>query len=237
MLRPAYWALFALAYVYLLALVFIANVYAAEEEPDTSLVLLIDASGTIDDAEWATQASAYVEVLRHPDVVAALSSTQVAVIYFGQDAELICPFGSAVAAADCIAASDRNAVDNDGTCPGKGLYIAGQLAERHPTPRLVIDVSGDGPDNCYNDAPVHGLINPLPINISALLEEEYGAEINGLVVRADAWGNLVEWYERNIVSSFGFVLEVDTFGEMVSALRAKIILEVAGSPCVLRGAV
>ena len=48
------------------------------------LLLLVDASGSIDAAEYALQHEAYVRVLRDPEIVALLAGAQVAIVEFAE---------------------------------------------------------------------------------------------------------------------------------------------------------
>ena len=49
------------------------------------LLLLVDASGSIDAAEYALQHQAYVRVLRDPEIVALLAGARVAIVEFAEN--------------------------------------------------------------------------------------------------------------------------------------------------------
>ena len=61
-------------FVLLLALVFcLANAAAADDAVDLELVLLADASGSIDNAEILFQSQGYATAITHPDVLNAIA--------------------------------------------------------------------------------------------------------------------------------------------------------------------
>jgi hypothetical protein len=96
--------------------------------------------------------------------------------------------------------------------------------------RQVIDVSGDGANNC--GAPIG------PVRDGVISR---GATINGLAIsRSNVASNTMasfgmptlEWYYKNCVigGPGAFVIAVSARTEFETAIRRKLILEIAGAP-------
>ena len=184
------------------------------------LVLLVDASGSIDAREYDLQREAYVGVLRDPGIVALLQGAQITIIEFAETPQVIVEWtADPRAAADAYALHIRR---NDWPGPASTTGIARALAlaldrlEAMPG-RKVIDISGDGPDNVDWVAAVWSQRDRA---------REMLIEINGLAIPTAEEPEIDRYYAENVVNGF---LEVSReHADFERSLRLKMSLEIAG---------
>jgi Protein of unknown function (DUF1194) len=184
------------------------------------LVLLVDASGSIDTREYDLQREAYVGVLRDPGIVALLQGAQVMIVEFAEIPQVVVPWtADPRAAADAYALHIRR---NDWPGPASTTGIARALAlalamlEGRPG-RKVIDISGDGPDNVDWVAAVWSQRDRA---------REMLIEINGLAIPTAEEPEIDRYYAENVVNGF---LEVSReHADFERSLRLKMSLEIAG---------
>ena len=113
--------------------------------------------------------------------------------------------------------------ENGFTCMAAALRsIADKLLTRLPTPsdRLVIDVSGDGADNC-NRASVDSVRDELVAS---------GVTINGLpILEGDERATLEDWYRGHVIGGPGaFLIAALGSGDFERAIRHKFEVEISG---------
>ena len=213
---------------------------AAAEPVDLELVLLADASGSIDDEEIMFQRRGYAEAITDRTVLDAIASTgygRIAVTYveWGQaDSQEVVVGWSVIdgpgAASDCAAALmrpprlayGRNAI-------GAALLAGKRLIEENAFEgnRRVIDFSGDSANNYFPP-----LISEARAEVLAA-----GIVINGLpVLCRSCWSgraadyNLERAYQNEIIGGPGsFVVTADGPESFAAAVRRKLILEIAGT--------
>jgi hypothetical protein len=240
------------------AVAFLACIAGARAEPmdaapavDLELILAADVSGSMTKDELRIQREGYVNALRDVDVInAALSGTRgrIAMAYFEwaspDDQRLIMPWtvidgpDSARSFANAlkeqpIAPDFYAGLDSGGTSISGALSFSLRLLQSSGlhADRQVIDISGDGPNNC--GAPI------APIRDGVISR---GATINGLAIsptkRAasdtmDSFGKpTLEWYYKSCVigGPGAFVISVGDRTDFEKAVRRKLVLEIAGSP-------
>ena len=221
----------------LIALPLAALPAAAQEagrEVDLELVLLADASGSIDQAEIDLQRQGYAEAITHPDVLYAISSTltgSIAVTYVEWAANqavvadwtiISTPDEAAAFAARLLEpprlAAGRNAI-------GAALLEGKRLIEENDITglRRVIDFSGDSANNWsgpgIEEARAEVLAAGITINALPLMRAP-----------ADGWDSpLVQIYQDRIIGGPGaFLVPADTGARFTEAVRRKLILEIAG---------
>jgi hypothetical protein len=205
---------------------------------DLELILAVDVSRSMDPEEQLLQLAGYVAAFRDPDVIGAIQggpTGRIAVAYFewagtGLVRDLVTwrvvdgP-ESAEAVAQALNATTPALMRR--TSISGGLRHALSLFERSPftAPRRVIDISGDGPNNQGE---------PVTEARDAVLER--GIVINGLpVMLRPAYSgffdidNLDIYYEDCVIGGFGaFAIPVREPSEFASAIRRKLVLEIAG---------
>src|SRR5690606_5042304 len=87
--------------------------------------------------------------------------------------------------------------------------------------RTIVDVSGDGSENC----------NPQE-SVSSVRDElvSLGVTVNGLpILEGDEGATLEGWFRENVMGGPGsFVLPADGFEDFGRAIRQKFIIEISG---------
>jgi hypothetical protein len=214
----------------------------AEETVDLELVLLSDASGSIDAAEIAFQREGYAQAITDPKVLAAMTggwNGKIVLTFvewgdlFHQD--VVVPWTvidgpkAAAAFAEALRAAPRKAFGMNAI--GSALQVAYDLIETNEFRglRRVIDFSGD---SAWNG---NGL-ELEPVRAAIVAE---GVTINGLAVlcRFETCsgrpqpGDLEQQFEDYIIGGPGsFVITADSRETFAAAVRRKLILEIAWLP-------
>lgn len=195
----------------------------AEVIADLCLVLLLDASGSVDAAEWELQAKATADALSSPAILEQIRSGRhgriaISAMEWSSAAVEILPWrviateGDARSAGLAIATYMRR--QSGSTALGDALISAGSMFNTAVVPdceRRVVDVSGDGTSNAGSS----------PKDAVAFLQA-MDVQVNAIVIPDEI--GVLEYYDK-IVS--GFVLEArwPAYGE---AIRRKLALEIAG---------
>ena len=220
------------------ALAFSAAVEAAERV-DLELVLLADASRSIDDGEIRHQRQGYAAALMHPEVLAAIASgyeRRVAVTYveWGDAAsqDVVVPWriieGPESAASFAKELDEAPRIANGANAIGSALAAAHLLIRSNDIEgtRKVIDFSGD---SSYSGGGV-----PVAEARAAILADDI--TINGLAIlcRDCVSGRPVDYdlegaYATFIIGGPGsFVVTADSNLKFAEAVRRKMLLEIAG---------
>ena len=215
------------------------DVAFAAEEVDLELVILADASRSIDNAEIRFQRQGYADAITHPDVLGAIEQgfrQKITVTYveWGDTTsqEVVVPWtiidgeDSAMAFAEALLDAPRLAYGPNAI--GNALAAAQALIESNDVSafRRVIDFSGDSANN-FGGIPIaqaraSALAPDIVINGLAILcrQDECGGRSN-LYDLEDAFG-------RTIIGGPGsFVVTVDQELSFADAVRRKLILEIA----------
>ncbi|MFB2550711.1 DUF1194 domain-containing protein [Ensifer soli] len=201
---------------------------------DVQLVLAVDMSGSMDIEEARVQRSGYVDALRHPDVINAVTgglTGRVAISYFEWagtvneasriDWHVIGSAADAEALAAKIAAAP--VTTRRGTSISSAIAYGARLIGEAPfrALRRVIDVSGDGPNNA----------GP-PVMPARERVVGSGIIINGLAIQirpSASVGPLDRYYADCVIGGPGsFVLPVHKAEDFTIAIRQKLVLEISG---------
>lgn len=224
----------------LAALVFLASLPAlAQTEVSLELVLLADATGSIDDAEIRFQRQGYADAITDQAVLAAIRSSahgRIAVTYVewgnaaSQDVvvdwRVIDGIESARQFARTLAEAPRRARGRNAI--GAALLFAKKKIEENEIAgnRRVIDISADSANNWTGPE----------IEFARDEVVAAGISINGLAVLCrHCSGRPVSYdleaaFERRIVGGPGaFVITADSTDTFAAAVRRKLILEIAGN--------
>ena len=86
--------------------------------------------------------------------------------------------------------------------------------------RIIVDVSGDGKENCNPQEPTTAVRDELVT---------YNVTINGLpILEGDQGATLEAWYRENVMGGAGaFVLPAQGFGDFGRAIRQKFVIEIS----------
>lgn len=228
----------------ILLFAFVTAGAAAETRVDLELVLLADASRSIDDEEIMFQREGYAVSITHPEVLGAIRSgyeQRIAVTYVewgGVDSqEIVLPWTiiDGPASANAFArkllqiprrAFGANAIGNALTV-AHGLIIANDITGT----RKVIDFSGD---SAYN-------FGGIPIAEARAAALAQGITINGLAILCHqcpsgrpGFYELETAFAELIMGGPGsFVVTADRGARFAMAVRRKLVLEIAGLPVVI----
>lgn len=209
----------------------------AHAEPvDVELVLAVDVSESMDRDEFAIQRAGYVRALRDPAFIAAAQSGpngRVAVTYFEWAGTIrtasIVPWqiidgqSSAYTFAAKLEAQPFNTFRGTSISGALTFGLSALQANSFQGERLVIDVSGDGPNN----------FGP-PVVAARDTAIAGGVTINGLPIMvrpSSIFPAIDRYYSQCVIGGAGaFVLPVRAVSEFGTAIRRKLILEVSGYP-------
>jgi len=110
----------------------------------------------------------------------------------------------------------RRAYVGSNTAIGEAVRVGvGEILTQSDCARLIIDVSGDGPDNAGTE-----------IDGARRLAERSGVTINGLAIEGIGAAT-TSYYSRRLVTSDGFVETAKGFTDFPRAIRVKIRREVS----------
>lgn len=206
---------------------------------DLELVLCADVSSSMSEEELHLQREGYVSALRDPVVLRSIKSGRhgkIAIAYLewaGPNYQRVLVPWTVLdtpddAAGFAGALRVQPIVRGHGTSITGALLAAGKLLAGSPiADRMVIDVSGDGPNNA-------GL--PLQPVRDALIDS--GITINGLAISLhsadilDSFGPgyVVLYYENCVIGGSGaFIATVENTADFAKAIRNKLVNEIAGS--------
>lgn len=208
----------------------------AEEQVDLELVLAVDASASVDDAEFALQLGGIASAFRDESVLAAIAGG-----LLGRIAVALTVWGDATVPKDETAwhtiataqEAERFASMLDlfprrvtgGTGIGAGLGHAMRMFDRngYQGSRQVVDVSGDG-----KETPPRAIVLQMPDARS--MAHARGLTINGLVIlNEDA--TLTDWYRNEVATGVGsFVMSCRNYQDFAEAMRRKLVREIEGQP-------
>jgi hypothetical protein len=206
---------------------------------DLELVIMTDASGSIDRREAALQRQGIAAAFRSAEVVRAIQNGtmgRIAVAYVDWAAEyyntvvvdwtIISDKASADAFAGKLLATPLNFFD--GTAIGGAMYFGAELIGSNAIEgtRRTIDISGDGPDNqgtqpsiARTEIVARGItINGLPIVTNQYGGGEWGAY----------YGDLFNFYRSCVIAGRGsFAIAAQGFDDFANAVRRKLVLEIS----------
>ncbi|WP_323766841.1 DUF1194 domain-containing protein [Antarctobacter sp.] len=209
---------------------------AMAQDTDLELVLLADASGSIDQREIAFQRQGYAQAITDPEVLAAIANTaygSIAVTYveWAANQAVVADWtridGPEAAAAFAAALTSKPRQAYGRNAIGAALVEALRLMDTNEFDgwRRVIDFSGDSV-NSYSGPPIAEArekvlaagvtINALPI----LRPGDPGRAHCGLEAR----------YQEMIIGGPGaFVVTAETRDSFAEAVKRKLILEISGT--------
>jgi Protein of unknown function (DUF1194) len=207
----------------------------AQDEPpqvDTALILSVDVSSSVDEKRYQLQMEGIAAALEDESVINAVlggpnGRILISMVTWADKAKLSVPWtvisnaGDAKALANTIRTLPQQ--EGEFTCLARMLrYVADKVVARMPTraAKIVVDVSGDGPDNC---------------NTGSLLETARadlfggGVTINGLPILEGKDAATIEgWFKDNVIGGPGaFLVPSVGYDDFARAFRQKFVVEVS----------
>jgi hypothetical protein len=231
---------------------------AQELQVDTALIVSVDVSNSVDSDRYKLQMEGIAKALEDPSVVDAIvggpnGGILFSMVTWADRPTLTLPWVKISNKADAlaVAAKVRKLPLQGGefTCMTKMLRSANdKIVPQIPAKalRVVIDVSGDGPENCNPEEPIETVrdelvANGVTINGLPILEGANAGGATGVVApdasekdkaqaAADPKG-LEEWYRTHVQAGNGsFVLAANGYGDFARAIRQKFVIEISGMP-------
>jgi hypothetical protein len=204
----------------------------AQEKVDLELVLMVDASGSIDDDEFLLQRLGYARAFRNPRVISAIGSgplRKIAVMYV----EWTGPFlqvpivnwtvlsnkASVEAFATRLEQSPRE-LFSGGTAVGNAILFGTHAirSNAYLGTRRVIDISGDGPTN-----------RGVPASLGRDQAVAQGITINGLPILTNFSGLDIFFLDNVIGGPGAFSIPARGFKDFNAAILTKLIREIAST--------
>lgn len=210
-----------------------ASAQTPADRVDTALVLAVDISGSVDEARYALQMEGIASAFEDSEVQRAIlngthGSLLVILVNWSHEPEVMIPWTIIASPEDArnfaakVRAAPRRA--DDFTCMATMMeLVADKVLPLAPlqADRMVVDVSGDGRDNCNPRTAVDSLRDFLV---------KADVAINGLPILEGGEALTIEqWYRDHVVGGPGsFILPANGYKDFGSAIRRKFILEISG---------
>ncbi len=212
-----------------------ASAGAGQPDVDTALVVSVDVSNSVDEHRYKLQMEGIAKALEDPEVLKAiLNGPQGGILFsmmtWADKPKLALPWHRIASAADAVAVAAKVRAlprqTGEFTCvSGMLRSISDKVVPQIPAKalRIVVDVSGDGRENCNPEVP------------PAVVRDELaatGVTVNGLPILEGEEGPVLEqWYRDNVMGGPGsFVLPADGFDDFGRAIRQKFMIEISGLP-------
>jgi hypothetical protein len=232
---------------------------AADVDVDIALVVSVDISESVDDTRFRLQMNGIASALEDPAVIATITSGPHGAIMFtmvawADKSEIAVPWIRIASKADAIVIADR--VRHLPRYTGEFTCLARMFRNMNDAivpslpvkaSRFVVDVSGDGIDNCSQDATTTA-------NRDELVAQ--GVTINGLPIIEDAARivgsgayrapgspmgylrpledpeqlTLEEWYRKYVMGGENaFILPANGYEDFARAMRQKFVTEISAN--------
>jgi hypothetical protein len=199
---------------------------------DTALVLAVDVSGSISPARYRLQMEGIAEAFEDASVQRAILSGArgallITIVEWSDKPRVSIGWTLITAADDAkrfarrIRRLTRSAAQF--TCMSRMLgFVADKVLPQAPLPaaRTVVDVSGDGRENCNPAQPVDAVRDELVAG---------GATLNGLPILEGGEADTLEgWYTDHVIGGRGaFLMPASGFADFARAIRQKFVVEIS----------
>lgn len=201
---------------------------------DTALIVSVDVSSSVDERRYQIQLEGIAAALEDQGVLDAIlsgprKSILFSVVTWADRPKLSLPWVRIASRQDALVAALKvrtmRREGGDFTCLSKMLRfvtdkIVPQIPER--ASKVVVDVSGDGSDNCNAEEPAKAVRDEMNAR---------GTTINGLpILEGREAATLESWYRENVMGGPGsFILPAQGFEDFGRAIRQKFVVEVSGT--------
>jgi hypothetical protein len=206
---------------------------STRDRVDVALVLAVDVSGSVDDSRFSLQMEGIARAFEDRDVQHTILSGPygallVTLVNWSQKPQIAVPWRVIASPADAMAfaADVRRAPRRaeDFTCMSLMMQVVGEkLLPLMPLPaeRLVVDISGDGRDNCNPRTTVDSMRDGLVAD---------NVTVNGLPIREGREAETIApWYEQHVIGgAASFLLPANGYQDFGRAIRQKFIIEISG---------
>lgn len=209
-----------------------ADAQQAAGDNDLALVLAVDVSASIDRQRYEMQMEGIAAALDDGIVQDSLISgptgeSYVTLVEWSNTAVTSIPWTRITSAQDAadLAARIRSLRQPraEKTCLARSMraIINNVLATKPGRPsRVIVDVSGDGRDNCDSSA-----------HVDIVMKEFKAAnvQVNGLpIIEGDTKTKIVDWYQDHVASSpKGFIVPSKGNADIARAMKVKLLAEIS----------
>ncbi len=221
---------------------------------DTALIVSVDISNSVNVENFKLQMEGIASALEDAEVIKTISSGPNGHILFSlvtwsTEAEIAVPWTKLSSASDgqriakLVRALPRSWTGGEATCVGTMFdYLRTKLLAQvqGKALRRVVDVSGDGPDNCSGGSDVSTardkvVASGVTVNGLPILDGAYSGDdvtVAGWRVNAGkpsvAGEALKAWYSSNVKGGPGsFILPAQGFSDFARAIRRKFVMEIS----------
>jgi hypothetical protein len=203
-------------------------------EVDTALLVSVDVSNSVDEKRYRLQMEGIAKALEDPGVLASITGGPQGAILFSimawsDRSEIALPWVRISSAAEAKGLAERirklPRFKGEFTCVARMMrHVADKIIPQIPAvaTRVVVDVSGDGHDDCNPEEPATAVRDELVAS---------KVTVNGLpILDGDEGKTIEEWYRQNIMGGIGsFVLAANGYGDFERAIRQKFLIEISGA--------
>jgi len=218
----------------------------SDVQVDTALMVSVDVSNSVDAERYQLQMEGIAKALEDPSVVEAIvggpnGGILFSMVTWADRPSIVLPWTHITNKEEAAAVAQRvRTMPHQGgefTCMTRMLRsVNDKIVPQIPARalRVVVDVSGDGPDNCNAEEPILGVRDELVAS---------GVTINGLPILVDTSKTpqlpkaepggphpLETWYRQNVMGGPGsFVLPANGYSDFGRAIRQKFVIEISGA--------
>lgn len=221
-------------------------------EVDTALIVAVDVSSSVDDNRYRLQMEGIAQALEDPGVIQAIVNGAKGGILFSMvtwadRSKVSLPWTRIASAEEARAAAIKVRTlpreTGEFTCMARMMrYVSDKIVPQIPVKavKVVLDISGDGRDNCNSDEPIDGVRDELVtygVTVNGLPILEGGAEevvvpgaapTQSYLPQEQKAPALEEWFTEHVKGGPGsFVLPANGYADFGRAIRQKFVLEVS----------
>ncbi|MBU1213044.1 MAG: DUF1194 domain-containing protein [Alphaproteobacteria bacterium] len=230
---------------------------AEEQRVDTALILAVDTSQSVNDERFRLQMDGIAQALEDQGVIDTIlggprGAILIQLVAWADGSDRLLPWTLIRSRAEAIAVAARirrlPRISGEYTCMARMLRkLSETVLPSIPFAPLktVIDVSGDGIDNCESieqlDAArkqaveLGAVINGLPVIVDKdqlVGEGAYRAPGAGLVLLTPPGQRprttLDKWFEDHVIGGFGaFIVPANGYRDFARAMRSKFVVEIS----------
>jgi hypothetical protein len=207
---------------------------AGAAEVDTALVLAVDVSGSVDAARYQLQMEGIAAAFEDAGVQKVIlsgphRSMLITLVEWSDRPQTTIPWTMIASASDAHAFAERvraaERAPDRFTCMARMLrFVTDKIVPQTSirAERMVVDVSGDGHDNCNPAVPVDAIRDELVAG---------AVTINGLpILEGEEAATLKDWYAQHVIGGSGaFLMPAAGFADFARAMRQKFITEISAA--------
>jgi hypothetical protein len=226
---------------------------AGADDVDTALIVAVDVSNSVDDQRYRLQMEGIAQALEDPDVIQAIvggakGGILFSMVTWADRPHVALPWTYISNAAEARATAKRvRALPRQGgefTCMSRMMrFVSDKIVPQIPAKaaKVVLDISGDGRDNCNSEEPTDAVrdelvqygvtVNGLPIlegSDEVVAEAPGGVSTQSYLPEEQKSAPLEEWFRQHVKGGPGsFVLPANGYTDFGRAIRQKFVLEVS----------